>query len=173
MFSSTTVNIFTWVSTALSSLCKENKNSRTVLRRKKPFWPCQRYRLPKLCMLGSRGVGRTNRNVSKENMKSGTYLEHRPRQGLSEKAVNHYREFTDLEGNSVGSLWIWLAIRKLCETFLHRDIELASCSLWVRKFSPGSFIQEPSWTGFPIMCVARFLRSCYFLDHAEHHISIS
>ena len=135
MFSSTTVNIFTWVSVALSSLCKENKNSRTVLRRKKPFWPCQRYRLPKLCMLGSRGVGRTNRNVSKENMKSGTYLEHRPQQVLSENAVNHYREFTDLGGNSLGCLWIRLAIRKPCETFLHRDIELASCSLCVRKFS--------------------------------------
>lgn len=53
-------------------------------------------------MLGSRGVGRTNMNVSKENMKSGTYLERRPQQVLSEKAVNHYREFTDLGGNSAG-----------------------------------------------------------------------
>lgn len=42
-------------------------------------------------------------------MASGAYFEHVPEQVLSVKAVNHYRRFTDVGGNSlscfVGDYW--------------------------------------------------------------------
>jgi len=57
--------------------------------------------LSKLYILESQGVGKTNMNVSKENMGSGAYFKYMPQQVLSVKAVNHYRGFTNFGGNSL------------------------------------------------------------------------